>query len=194
MAVVLEGGYVEAGDAGRRSVRPGDIVLHRRFEAHTNEVSHSGATILNLGLASYAGALTFAHVADCDGIVRESQRDARSAAQLALELATPLDCQIIDWPDQLAYDLRTNDRFSLEEWAGDHGLAPATVSRGFRRVFGVTPKRYRLEIRAHCALRQLASSNALLREIAFDAGFADQAHMSRTVRAVSGRPPSSWQE
>jgi AraC-like DNA-binding protein len=193
IAVVLEGGYVEAGDAGRRSVQPGDMVLHRRFEAHANEVSRSGAKILNLRLATYAGTLTFAQLSDCDEIVRESQRDAQAASQLALQLATPLDCQIIDWPDQLAYDLRRNDRLSLEEWAGNHGLAPATVSRGFRRVFGVTPKRYRLEIRAHRALRRLASSNALLRDIAFDAGFADQAHMSRTVRAVSGQPPSAWQ-
>ena len=34
VAVVLAGGYLEAGDAGRRRVGPGDALVHRPFEGH----------------------------------------------------------------------------------------------------------------------------------------------------------------
>ncbi len=47
-AIVLSGGYEEAGDHGRFKVQAGDVVLHERFEAHINRFSASGATVLNL--------------------------------------------------------------------------------------------------------------------------------------------------
>lgn len=38
VALVLSGGYVEAGDAGRWRVRPGDAIVHAPFEAHLDHV------------------------------------------------------------------------------------------------------------------------------------------------------------
>jgi AraC-like DNA-binding protein len=31
-----------------------------------------------------------------------------------------------------------------------------------------------------------------LTDLAYELGFADQAHMTRTVRAITGQPPRAW--
>ena len=65
------------------------------------------------------------------------------------------------------------------------------LSRGFGRVFGVTPQRFRLETRARAALADL-SGPATLAEVAALHGFADQAHMTRSVRDLTGATPGAW--
>ena len=37
MAIVIEGGYLEAGDIGRIEARSGDVLLHGSFEAHQDK-------------------------------------------------------------------------------------------------------------------------------------------------------------
>jgi AraC-like DNA-binding protein len=71
------------------------------------------------------------------------------------------------------------------------GLSAEHVSRGFTRVFGVTPQRYRLEARARAALADLPAAVSLA-AVAVQHGFADQAHMTRSVRDVTGLPPGAW--
>ncbi len=68
-------------------------------------------------------------------------------------------------------------------------------SRQFRRRFvdevGLTP-RYFVRIRRLQRLVPLLQGDAVsLRDAALDAGYADQAHMSREVRALVGASPSS---
>src|SRR5689334_25076675 len=53
-ALVLSGGYEEAGDFGRFRVEPGQVVLHDAFEGHLDRFPASGAVILNLPLPSGA--------------------------------------------------------------------------------------------------------------------------------------------
>jgi AraC-like DNA-binding protein len=191
-AVVLAGRYLEAGDAGRRWVQSGDVILHREFEAHADTIPRSGATILNLRLEVCPRETGFASVSDVDEIVRCCERDPRMAADMIVLRAARADCQLLDWPDQLAHELRGDGTFSLEEWALCRGLAPSTVSRSFRRAFGVSPKRYRLEVRTQAVLGKLSATRETLARIAADAGFSDQSHMARSVRAVTGRSPRSW--
>jgi AraC-like DNA-binding protein len=71
-------------------------------------------------------------------------------------------------------------------------LAPATVSRGFRAVFGTTPVRYRADARARRAWRVITNGRDPLVDVALACGFADQAHMTRGVLGLTGAPPSAW--
>jgi hypothetical protein len=48
MAVVLSGGYEEAGDGGRFHVRAGDVVMHAPIDSHLDRFTPKGAHILNL--------------------------------------------------------------------------------------------------------------------------------------------------
>jgi AraC-like DNA-binding protein len=96
------------------------------------------------------------------------------------------------WTERLASALRVQTVTCLETWADSERLAPETVSRGFRRAFGVTPKVFRIESRARRAWNLLLHSSLPLTEIAHQMGFADLAHLSRNVAALTGAPPSHW--
>lgn len=190
-AVVLSGGYEEAGDAGRRRVGPGDVVLHGPFEAHLDRSGRLGAQVLNLGLpAPLVGG--FRRLDDPDALARLAERDPVAAARKLASLARPAPEPDGDWPDVLALALAGPHPFRLDAWARRQGLTPEAVSRGFRKVFAVTPSRFRLEARARAALAAIAADPSPLAAIAADAGFCDQAHMTRAVTALTGRPPGAW--
>jgi AraC-like DNA-binding protein len=59
-------------------------------------------------------------------------------------------------------------------------------------LLGVTPKVFRIESHARRAWNLLQHSSSPLTEIAHQMGFADHAHLSRTIRALTGAPPSYW--
>lgn len=191
-ALVLDGGYVEAGDAGRRAVSAGEVVLHEGFEAHFNRFGGRGAWVLNLPLPDgWRPIQSFMRVSDPDRIVRAAERDLRAATAGLIEQLAPVAAQPDDWPDHLAIALRGDSRTSLAAWARKKGIAPGSVSRGFRQAYGVSPARYRSEARARRALRRLSDPTSLA-DLALEAGFADQAHMTRAIVALTGRTPGSW--
>jgi AraC-like DNA-binding protein len=194
MTLILAGGYDEAGDVGRFRVRPGDLLVHRPFEAHRNAFGRRSAEVLNLPLVDlpHLGALN--RLPDPDLVARLAERDPAAAARAAAEEARRCEGER-DWPDDLAAALRTeSDLFRIGHWARERGLAPASVSRRFRQVFGTTPERYRAEGRARRAWRSIVRTSLPLAAIAFDLGFADQAHMTRFVGAVTGRSPARWRD
>ena len=185
-ALVLRGGYVEAGDRGRIAARPGDVLFHHAFEGHADQFDRSGAEILNLPVPT-APPVERARVADPDSIVRFAERDGAAAAELLLEQAQPLTPTIGDWPDLLALALRRAP-VRLDSWAAAHGLTPSSVSRGFRLAYGTSPKRYRIEQCAAAAARAIAAGSRLV-DACLAAGFADQPHMTRTLRLLYGVTP-----
>jgi AraC-like DNA-binding protein len=191
-ALVLSGGYMEAGDSGRRRVSFGEVVFHRTFEAHADHIGSSGAEVLNLPITPTHRMPPFAKIADADEIARTAEHNLAAAIDLVLLHAVPLESAMLDWPDQLAYDLREHSRIGLRDWARRNGLVPEAVSRGFRKAFGISPKRYRLEARTHAAFHRLISGSDSFAAIAADTGFADLSHLCRAVTALTGRPPSHW--
>lgn len=191
LAVVLSGGYEEAGDGGRRHVQAGEAVIHGAFEAHLDRLSARGAEVLNLPLPTGLSLPAFLRLDDVDSVARLAERDPCAASELAVLGLRPFIASAHDWPDALATALNRDPSLEITIWAERHGLAPETASRGFRRVFGVSPKRFRLEARARRAWRCLAGASSLA-ELAAETGFADQAHMTRAVTDLTGRPPRAW--
>jgi AraC-like DNA-binding protein len=187
-AVVLAGGYVEAGDRGRIRVQPGQVVIHGAYEAHQDHFSRAGAIVLNIPLLERIDGIT-GIVTDPDAVARLAERDRVAAAALLKQTIQPLDAQLADWPDQLAAALTSQPDFSLEAWAASMGLAPQSISRGFRQAYGVSPKRYRLEQRTLRAIRHLHTWRGTLASLAAEVGFADQAHLTRAVVALTGVAP-----
>lgn len=190
-ALVLSGGYAEVGSNGRFQVRAGEVLLHFPFDAHFNWFEQSGARLLNLPLQKDIG-FSFGRVDDPDAVARVAETDAECASVLLLQLIRPLAPQLRDWPDILAQDLISDPGIRLDSWARERGLAPATVSRGFRKAFGVSPVAFRGEVRAQRALRQIVHDSTSLASAAADAYFADQAHMSRAIKAMTGHSPGFW--
>ncbi|MCW6531271.1 AraC family transcriptional regulator [Sphingomonas sp. MMSM20] len=190
-AVVLSGGYVEAGDTGRHAVEAGDVLLHRAWESHLDRFDARGAEVLVLPIADRDTAPLIGRVADPDAIARLAERDRTEAARRLLAELAPRPAPPADWPDMLARALRDDPDLSLALWADRLGLHPGSISRGFRQVFGVTPVAFRLVQRTRQALGALQISAAPLSAIAYDCGFADQAHMSRAVRGLTNATPTA---
>lgn len=190
-ALILSGGYEECGSLGRFRVGPGQVLLHRSHDAHLDRFSSRGAQVLNL-LLGEEPAFGLGAVSDVDAIARFAERDSMAAAEELRGQLRRLDSEPADWPDALARDLLDDPGLRLADWAERHGLAPETLSRGFGSVFATSPARFRAEIRAQCALAFLARGDAALADVALQAGFADQPHMTRAISALTGRPPGYW--
>jgi AraC-like DNA-binding protein len=190
-ALVLSGGYEESGRCGRVRAQAGDVIFHNAFEGHGDRIGSAGAVILNLRLDAPVD-LAFARCRDADAVLR--CRDAREAALQLGALCDAVKPAPRDWPDILVADLWCDAGLALSDWADEHGLSAETLSRGVKRLYGVTPVRLRGEIRAHKAWTRIVRGGAPLASIAAETGFADQAHMSRAVALLTGRPPGQWRQ
>jgi AraC-like DNA-binding protein len=193
-AIVLAGGYEEAGDGGRWRVSPGQVLVHGRLEAHQDHVGARGCTLVNLDISGAPPIDGLFRIEDPDAVVRLAESDGRAALSCLFaqqrEAATPLE----DWPDLLARRLRDEEGFSIAGWADSMGLAAESVSRGFRRAYGISPRRYRLELRARRALDMIEGGSLGLAAVAQECGFADQPHLTRTLTAMTGRTPGQWRK
>lgn len=191
-ALVVEGLYSESGLRGRWDIEPGDVVVHQGFEAHQNVIKSGGARVINIPLPHGiypAGVFAVSHP---DSLLAA----ARSDDLEALDQLTPVQLKsprIADWMDVLAVELK-NPEIRISDWAYRSGLALETVSRGFRSAFGIGPARFRKELQVQAALLDITLTARSLAAIATDRGFADQPHLSRSVRAMTGRTPGEWRQ
>jgi AraC-like DNA-binding protein len=192
-ALVLSGGYEEAGDHGRFRVKAGDVIFHEQFEAHLDRFSETGAVVLNLRLpvgCSYTPGISRA--VDPDSVARVAERSCRDALDLLFSVAISRTPQPADWPDELAAALTLNPSLKLSPWGETNGIPPWAVSRGFGLVFGVSPEAFRARSRARRALKSIQNTQASLASIAAELGFADQSHMTRSVKQLTGIAPQAW--
>lgn len=71
------------------------------------------------------------------------------------------------------------------------GLTRYDLARQFRIMCGTSPYRYLLMRRLDVARKLLTQGRSLV-EVALEAGFADQAHFSRTLKATFGITPARY--
>jgi AraC-like DNA-binding protein len=71
------------------------------------------------------------------------------------------------------------------------GVSPYRLSRAFTRELGVSLTRYRNRVRLGRALDRLENGEPSLGALAADLGFADQAHLCRTVKEQLGHTPTA---
>ena len=190
VALLVSGTCEEAGDCGRFLARPGDVLVHRSFEAHQDTIGRKGALFINLRVDGSLSS-SFGRVDNLDTIVRAYERDTAEAVALLVEQFRPCESHHRDWPDLLARRLADPRPFRLDEWAESNGLHPASLSRGFKAAYSITPTRYRLEQAVSRAARTVRASQSTLSMIAAESGFADQAHMTRAMSNLFGVTPGT---
>jgi AraC-like DNA-binding protein len=190
--VVLAGSFEEASFAGRFVASPGDVLLHAPFDCHANwAVNRRALQILRLPWFNSSLEGRF-RIPDPDELVRLAERDLIDAVTQLQNGLIPIPPQELHWTERLAQALRFEKVPRLEAWADAEHLTPETISRGFHRAFGVTPRVFRIESRARRAWNLLLRSPSPLTAIAHELGFADQAHLSRTISALTGAAPTYW--
>ncbi|MGH8495292.1 MAG: helix-turn-helix domain-containing protein [Gammaproteobacteria bacterium] len=190
--IVLAGSFIEASFAGRFMVEPGDVLLHGRFDCHANRaLTRRHLRILRLPWLDDTLEGHF-RTEDPDLLARAAEREPLEATAMlrrSLEMSPPRE---LHWPERLALALSHDPSLRLRTWSEREGIAPETLSRGFRRAFDVSPKLFRLEVRARLAWNALMRSDVPLTTIAHEYRFSDLAHMSRSVCAFTGFAPSRW--
>ncbi len=188
-ALVLEGSYVEASADGPVECTPGTLVLHPRYHAHGNRFGHLGARVVNLALPESGEPATLQVLrvpgrSDAEAVFLRSPHellaliDASSSEQVVLLHA---------WQAGFLHELQHGDA-PIEQIARHAGVSCEHASRTFLRTHGMAPQALRRELRSRQALALLAGG-ASLADIAARSGFADQSHLTRTVRAMTGQPP-----
>lgn len=83
------------------------------------------------------------------------------------------------------------DTIRSEELERITGLGRYELARQFRSVLGTSPHRFLVMRRLKRAKRLLADGGTLA-NVATDAGFADQAHLTRHFRNAFGMTPGRW--
>lgn len=79
---------------------------------------------------------------------------------------------------------------SVEAVAAEAGVHAVSLTRAFRRHYGVTTSGYLQRVRIRCAARLLADTPRPLSSVAYASGFSDQSHMTRETRAATGATPA----
>jgi AraC family transcriptional regulator len=92
---------------------------------------------------------------------------------------------------ELVHD-RFAGRITLDEIAAQVGVRPFRVARAFRKHYRCSVAEYQRRLRVENGARLLATTARPLADIGLAAGFADQAHFSRTFKAHIGLTPTQF--
>lgn len=88
---------------------------------------------------------------------------------------------------------RTSGRLSMSHLADSCGITIRTLSRVFDRSFGLTPKTLTRVARLGYAASRLRAGDSAA-DVAADAGFCDQPHMTNEFRMMARLSPARWSE
>jgi AraC-like DNA-binding protein len=194
--VVLAGSFEESGYNGRIRATAGDVLIHPALDCHGNQMISAGVKLIRLNWRDASGIGGLYRLDSIDEIARTAEKDIIEATHLLKstlrERRKPSSGQRNDWPDLLLEDLTKYPAIEIGAWAEANGLARETVSRGFSAAYGTTPSILRAELRVRSAWLRITRGSDCLCRIAAETGFADQAHMTRWVRRVTGAPPAVW--
>ena len=87
---------------------------------------------------------------------------------------------------------RLADPPTLDELAAAAGMSPFALLRAFRDATGLPPHAYLNQLRVRLA-RRLLDAGLPPADVAAEAGFADQPHLTRHFKRVIGVPPGAYQ-
>lgn len=217
VCLVLAGWYDERYRGTTLPAETGTAFYHAPGEVHENRFGDNGGTCLHVDLdpAFFSDRLGQRLGS---GLSRRTSATWR-AFQLGLELRNPDDVSGIQ-VEELAVDLfedvlripglaasappawlegvrdRVHEEFrrppSLAELAAGAGVHRVTVAQAFRAHFRCTVGQYIRQRRVEAAIRRLLEPDASLSSVAYHSGFADQAHLTRTFRRLTGTTPGAF--
>lgn len=120
-----------------------------------------------------------------DAAARLDRLEAYLLHRLGNARPDPLVAAAIGWLQRAPAGAR------IETLSRHIGLSQSALERRFRRIVGVTPKRYATTLRLERAL-SLYRPGSDLTELALRAGYYDQAHFNHDFRRAAGRSPGAY--
>lgn len=141
----------------------------------TSDIWNFKETIDDLAQAEFIAALAHALTAIASPHLKPSRSLAIDAVTRVREMMTA----------------NPTTHHSTDELECVAGLDRWTLARQFRAAFGTSPSRFRLQRQLDFA-RNLLKAGRPSAEVAYEAGFADQSHMSRQFKRAYGLTPAQW--
>jgi AraC family transcriptional regulator len=196
LSVVVKPGDTEHadqfGDRGARTVqialseRDASVVREWEPSTRTWRWTHAGPTVpaflrlfTLLRCRPREDALIASGVADVIASLRGIPDDSR--------------CTAPAWLRQVREEIDdTGSSMRVRHLAASAGVHPVYLARQFRRFFGSSVVSYLQRQRVRRAAELIATSSMPLSAVAFQAGFADQSHLTRSFRAGTGLTPGAY--
>ncbi len=196
VALVLEGGYDECSVDGAWRCEPGDLVVHPPMHLHMNRFAARQTRVLNIVLTgrpwtSPAPTYGVWRPRDPDSIRLRSMLDRDAIAEVLAHAEESPALEPSPALSEMADGLAIDPHHHVGAAAGQLGMTREHASRIFRRHFGLPPSVFRSEQRFRRALSMVAAFATPLASIALEAGYADQAHLTRDFKARMGLNPGA---
>jgi AraC family transcriptional regulator len=219
--LVLAGTYPETYENRTRLCQPSAVIFHPAGELHSEHFGSEGGRtfsvefgprvhrgipdslnpLLDRAAAFQGGPVAWLAFRLYDEFRNSDIFSALAVEGLTLELiamagrseATPTQPPPV-WLARAVEIVRTHfsGHLSLTYVAREVGVHPVHLARAFRCHMHCSVGEYIRRVRVDYVCRQLSKSPRSLAEIALDAGFADQSHLSRTFKRVTGLPPAAF--
>jgi AraC family transcriptional regulator len=215
--LLVEGRYWEQYRGKPVEMGPRSVVFHPAGEVYHGDIGGNGARCFHLeieetwqerlralgglpgetvsrpgGELSWLAARAFREFRSPDGF------SALALEGLALELVAvvgreglPAERRPPEWLLGCAEGIRDDLRrsFSVSGLAAELGVSPTRLSREFRRHFGMSVGEYARRARVDYVSERLGDTDVELAALALEAGFADQSHLNRVFKRVTGSTP-----
>lgn len=180
MGIVMSAQSLQIDDSNHRAIRG---VAPVALQHH--QVSRLLAHAMSLIERDQEGAMEFVRrasaLASHAGSLEENSRSTRGGL-------APWQAERVKRHIDKAYAGRIN----LDELAQMTRLSNSYFSAAFRASFGTSPHDYICRRRIEQAKHLMVHTQTPLSEIALDCGFADQSHLSRVFRRITGHTPAAW--
>ncbi len=222
IVVVVDGSFDERYEKHSRRCEPGLAIFRPAGELHSERYDSGGGTYVSVALSAEAcdqptlqdvlarlgpdvrsPAIRALGSRLADEILHADRWSALSVQGLSLEIVAAMSRRTAEQhgrqPRFIASvcEMLRNDRstrWTLEGIAAVTDVAPATVSRAFRRHVGMSIGDYLRSLRVEEARRLIVSTERTLADIAAETGFSDQSHLTRSFRRVLGIAPSTYRQ
>jgi AraC family transcriptional regulator len=219
LSILVSGSYRESCGSSALDCIPGQAIFHGSGEVHSDQFFDDGGELLNLEIlpefeqrlrddgirADLRTWLNHPYCLELALKLRHELRVPDAVSELAVEgLAMELAAHVLrgrlarteregHWIDRIDATLR--EQFckppSLTELAEMVHVHPVHVARTFRKRLHCSVGEYVRMLRLAAACQRLRQTDVPIAEIAAEAGFADQSHLSRTLKRYLGISPMS---
>lgn len=141
----------------------------------------------------------FDHTASWSFTTKRTVRDAKGRAIGTAGITRALDATQIDQRSDIRLGAviammtrRLGKAVTNAEMARATGMSVRAFERAFLREYGLPPQQYLKRLRIQTACRALVDTRESIAAIAQRCGFADQSHLTREFRRVTGSTPAAY--
>lgn len=221
--IVLRGTFTERFGRKTRWCAPSSVIFHPPEEPHANHFHGAGGSCLTIELSAQwwermrGRSVTLKEPADFQNPLLATIaarlygefRRADSLSPLALEgLTLEMIAEVsrlsvrnprltppvrIERAKEIIH-AHFSDQLTLSFIAESVGAHPVYLAREFRRRYHCTVGEYMRHLRIQFACHAMANSDATIAEIASASGFADQSHLTRTFKRLTGTTPAQYRK